>query len=160
MVALAPVEVLGLLCGSPMLAPAAVLPAALWGVVACGQRVWLSCAAWASVSVLTYCAASALCVLSWSVCGRVQRAAGHSRSPCAHSCWLCAHKIQADVARLCARLTPGLWRAKVHFVLGWGLAEHACLRRCMAQPPRAWCLVCVAHGFECNHCIRVTKFLK
>ena len=29
LVALAPVEVLGLLCGSPMLAPAAVLPGAL-----------------------------------------------------------------------------------------------------------------------------------
>ena len=107
LVALAPVEVLGLLCGSPMLAPGAVLPEALWGVVACGQRVWLSCAAWASVSVLAYCAAYALCALSWSVCGRVQRAAGHNRSPRAHSCWLCAHKIQAEVARLCARLLLG-----------------------------------------------------
>ena len=107
MVALAPVEVLGLLCGSPMLAPAAVLPGALWGVVACGQQVWLSCAAWASVSVLAFCAVCALCALSWSVCRRVQHPAGHSRSPRAHMCWLHAHRIQAEVLRICARLLLG-----------------------------------------------------
>ena len=81
-----------------------VLPGALWGVVACGQWVWLFCAAWAPVSVLAFCAVSALCALSWAVCGHVQRPTGHSRSPRAHMCWLCAHRIQAEVLRFCAML--------------------------------------------------------
>ena len=84
-----------------------MLLGALWGVVACGQRVWLSCAGWASVSVLAFCAVCALCALSWSVCGREQPPTGHSRSPRAHGCWLCAHRIQAEVLRLYARLLLG-----------------------------------------------------
>ena len=59
------------------------------------------------------CCAGLLCcmcpvlVVLVCVCGHVQRPAGHNRSPRAHSCWLCAYGIQAEVVRLCARLLAG-----------------------------------------------------
>ena len=100
--------------------------------------------------------------------------------PCAHCLGLCVGVCSTPLAtaarhaRTCAgcmrtgsklrfadlrKATPGLRGARVHFLLSWRLVGHACLRRRMEWHPEAWCLQCVAQRIECNHCLRVARFL-